>query len=123
MARLPNGGVNGQKDQDSPGPRRDWHCAGCRESGKEPPEFRVLTQGVEIGAGMARKGEVSGKNYVSLGLAAPEFGPRKLYANPRRAANQDDNDVFALIRSPADKGLRQPPALKSRGRCLAQARL
>jgi hypothetical protein len=28
-------------------------------------------------------------------LAAPEFGPRKLYANLGRAAGQDDDGVFA----------------------------
>jgi uncharacterized protein (DUF736 family) len=66
------------------------------------PDFRVLTQGVEIGAGWVRKGEVSGKEYVSLSLAAPEFGPRKLYSNLGRAAGQDDEDVFAVIWNPAD---------------------
>jgi uncharacterized protein (DUF736 family) len=35
--------------------------------------------------------------YVSLSLAAPEFGPRKLYANLGRAACQDDDSVFAPI--------------------------
>ena len=42
------------------------------------PDFRVLTQGTEIGAGWTKKGETSGKDYVSLSLAAPEFGPKKL---------------------------------------------
>lgn len=66
------------------------------------PDFRVLTQGVEIGAGWVRKGETSGKDYVSLSLAAPEFGPRKLYANLGRAAGQDDENHFAIIWNPAD---------------------
>ena len=66
------------------------------------PDFRVVTQGVEIGAGWVRKGETSGKEYVSLSLAAPEFGPRKLYANLGRAAGQDDDDVFAIIWNAAD---------------------
>ena len=66
------------------------------------PDFRVLTQGVEIGAGWVRTGETSGKEYVSLSLAAPEFGPRKLYANLGRAAGQDDDDAFAVIWNPAD---------------------
>jgi hypothetical protein len=34
---------------------------------------------------------------VSLLLATPEFGPRKLYANLGRAAGQDDDSVFAPI--------------------------
>ena len=66
------------------------------------PDFRVLTQGIEIGAGWVRRGEVSGKDYVSLSLGAPEFGPRKLYANLGRAAGQDDDDTFAVIWNPMD---------------------
>ena len=61
------------------------------------PDFRVLTKGYEVGAGWVRKGETSGKEYVSLSRAAPEFGPRKLHANLGRAAGQDDDDVFAVI--------------------------
>lgn len=66
------------------------------------PDFRVLSEGVEIGAGWQRTGETSGKDYVSLSLAAPEFGPRKLYANLGRAAGQDDDDAYAVIWNPAD---------------------
>ncbi|NGO52999.1 DUF736 domain-containing protein [Allomesorhizobium camelthorni] len=66
------------------------------------PDFRVVTGGVEIGAGWIRTGEQSGNEYVSLGLAAPEFGPRKLYANLGRAAGQDEEEVFAVIWNPAD---------------------
>ena len=66
------------------------------------PDFRVTAGGVEVGAGWNRRGEMSGKDYVSLSLAAPEFGPRRLYANLGRAAGQDDPDVFALIWNPAD---------------------
>jgi uncharacterized protein (DUF736 family) len=72
------------------------------KSADNQPDFRVLTQGVEIGAGWVRTGETSGKEYVSLSLAAPEFGPRKLYANLGRAAGQDDEDAFAVIWNPAD---------------------
>jgi uncharacterized protein (DUF736 family) len=66
------------------------------------PDYRVLAGGIEVGGGWDRIGEQSGKAYVSLSLAAPEFGPRKLYANLGRAAGQDDDDVFALIWNPAD---------------------
>ncbi|WP_315833501.1 DUF736 domain-containing protein [Bradyrhizobium prioriisuperbiae] len=72
------------------------------KSADTQPDFRVLTQGVEIGAGWIRRGETSGKGYVSLALAAPEFGPRKIYANLGRAAGQDDENVFALIWNPQD---------------------
>ncbi|HEX2581784.1 MAG TPA: DUF736 family protein [Dongiaceae bacterium] len=68
----------------------------------DQPDYRVRTQGVEIGAGWVRTGQSSGKDYVSLSLAAPEFGPRKLYANLGQAAGQDDADVYAVIWNPAD---------------------
>lgn len=65
------------------------------------PDYRVSAAGVEVGAGWIRTGETSGKDYVSLSLAAPEFGPRRLYANLGRAAGQDE-DSFAIIWNPAD---------------------
>ena len=66
------------------------------------PDFRVLTQGTEIGAGWTKKGETSGKDYVSLSLAAPEFGPKKLYATLGKAAGQDDDSLYAVIWNPVD---------------------
>jgi uncharacterized protein (DUF736 family) len=73
------------------------------KSADNQPDFRVMTKsGFEIGAGWVRTGETSGKKYVSLSLAAPEFGARKLYANLGRAAGQDDDDAFAVIWNPAD---------------------
>ena len=66
------------------------------------PDFRVMSQGIEIGAGWLRKGQTSGKEYVSLSIAAPEFGAKTLYANLGRAAGQTDPDVYALIWSPQD---------------------
>jgi uncharacterized protein (DUF736 family) len=72
------------------------------KSSDAQPDYRVTAGGVEIGAGWLRRGEVSGKDYVSLSLAAPEFGPRRLYANLGRAAGQNDEDAFAIIWNPAD---------------------
>ena len=72
------------------------------KSGDTQPDYRVSAAGVEVGAGWIRRGEMSGKDYVSLSLAAPEFGPRRLYANLGRAAGQDDGDAFAIIWNPAD---------------------
>ncbi|SDA25378.1 DUF736 domain-containing protein [Sphingomonas sp. NFR15] len=74
----------------------------ARKSGDTQPDYRVSAAGVEVGAGWVRRGEMSGKDYVSLSLAAPEFGPRRLYANLGRAAGQDDDDAFAIIWNPAD---------------------
>jgi len=73
-----------------------------RKANDNQPDFRVSSAGVEIGAGWVKTGEMSGKDYVSLSLAAPEFGPRRLYANLGRAAGQDDDDSFAIIWNPAD---------------------
>jgi len=73
-----------------------------QKSADSQPDYRVSAGGVEVGAGWVRRGELSGKDYVSLSLAAPEFGPRRLYANLGRAAGQDDDDAFAIIWNPAD---------------------
>jgi uncharacterized protein (DUF736 family) len=66
------------------------------------PDFRVMTEGIEIGAGWTRKGETSNKEYVSLSIAAPEFGPKKLYANLGRAAGSDEENLYAVIWNPGD---------------------
>lgn len=72
------------------------------KTGEAQPDYRVYSDGVEIGAGWVRTGEMSGNDYVSLSLAAPEFGPRRLYANLGRAAGQNDDNVYAVIWNPAD---------------------
>ena len=72
------------------------------KSGASQPDYRVLSQGIEIGAGWIRTGQISGKEYVALSIAAPELGTRTLYANLGRAAGQSDPDVFALIWNPQD---------------------
>jgi uncharacterized protein (DUF736 family) len=101
VTKLDNGGFKGQLKTVSI--RADIDIVPNRDkSADTQPDFRVVTQGVEIGAGWTRRGETSGKDYVSLSLAAPEFGPRKLYANLGRAAGQDDDSVFAVIWNPAD---------------------
>ena len=72
------------------------------KSAPAQPDYRVLSQGIEIGAGWIRTGQISGKEYVALSIAAPELGSRTLYANLGRAAGQTDPDVFALIWNPQD---------------------
>ncbi len=73
-----------------------------RKASEHQPDYRVFADGAEVGAGWIRRSETSGNDYVSLSLAAPEFGPRRLYANLGRAAGQDDDDAFAIIWNPAD---------------------
>ncbi|MBA3897382.1 MAG: DUF736 family protein [Sphingomonadaceae bacterium] len=65
------------------------------------PDYRVLAGSVEIGAAWNRRSETTGRDYVSLSLAAPEFGPRRLYANLGRTPGKDDNR-FAIIWNAAD---------------------
>lgn len=65
------------------------------------PDFRVMSQGIEIGAGWQRIGQTSGKEYISLSISAPELG-RTLYANLGRASGQSDPNAFALIWTPQD---------------------
>jgi uncharacterized protein (DUF736 family) len=73
----------------------------ANKSADNHPDFRVVSGGADVGAGWVRHGESSGKDYVSLSLSAPEFGPRKLYANLGRAPGEGD-DNFAVIWNPAD---------------------
>ena len=71
------------------------------KTGDTQPDYRVLSGDIEIGAGWNRRAESSGRDYVSLSLAAPEFGPRRLYANLGRVPGEAD-DRFAIIWNPAD---------------------
>jgi uncharacterized protein (DUF736 family) len=71
------------------------------KSSDAQPDYRVFSDGTEIGAGWMRRSEASGRDYVSLSLAAPEFGPRRIYANLGRAAGGNE-DSFAVIWNPAD---------------------
>jgi uncharacterized protein (DUF736 family) len=66
------------------------------------PDYRVLSDDVEVGAGWLRYSESSGREYVSLSLAAPEFGTRRLYANLGQAAGGAENR-FAVIWNPTDR--------------------
>lgn len=65
------------------------------------PHYRVISGDVEIGAGWNRRSETSGREYVSLSLAAPEFEPRRLYANLGRMPGTDD-ERFTIIWNPTD---------------------
>ena len=72
------------------------------KSSPSQPDYRVLSQGIEIGAGWLRTGQISGKEYVALSIAAPELGPKPLYANLGRAAGQTHPDSYVLIWNPQD---------------------
>ena len=59
------------------------------KSSPNQPDFRVLSQGIEIGAGWLRTGQTSGKEYVALSIAAPEFGARTLVRQPRACCRSE----------------------------------
>jgi uncharacterized protein (DUF736 family) len=59
--------------------------------------FRVVTDSVAPSAGWTRKGKTSNKEYVSLSIAAPEFGPKKFYVNLGKAAGSEDKDFYAVF--------------------------
>ena len=47
------------------------------------PDYRIYAgeKNADIGGGWVRKAKASGRDYVSLTLADPLIGPRKIYAN------------------------------------------
>jgi uncharacterized protein (DUF736 family) len=65
------------------------------------PDFVVMAGDIEIGAAWNKIGQASGKDYVSVSLAAHEFGDRTIYANLGQAAGSDDENDFALIWNPS----------------------
>ena len=69
---------------------------------EKQPDFRVYAaQGGEIGGGWNRVGKASGKDYISLTLAHPMIGPRKVYANLGAAQGGEDGE-FAILWNPQD---------------------
>ena len=71
-------------------------------NGNDPrPDYRVTSDGFELGAGWNRRSESKGHDYVSLSLATPEFGPRRIYVTLDRESGSTNGD-FALVWIPAD---------------------
>lgn len=73
-----------------------------RKTNPEQPDFVVNSDRLELGGAWVRTGEMSGREYVRLAIARPEFGPHTIYANLGRAAGQDDPDAFAIIWNPVN---------------------
>jgi uncharacterized protein (DUF736 family) len=71
-----------------------------RKTSDTQPDFRVMTEGIEIGAGWSKKGETSGKEYVNPAIAATKSGLPKLYIKLGKAAGSDDQDLYAVIWPP-----------------------
>lgn len=68
-------------------------------NGEAPPHYRVMSDGAEVGAGWTRRSEITEREYVSLDLAAPEFGPRRIYVT---LAPGEGEGCFSLSWIPAD---------------------
>lgn len=69
---------------------------------EQQPDFRIYSSdGGEIGGGWSRTGKASGKEYISLTLAHPMIGPRKVYANLGQASGKSEDD-FAILWNPKD---------------------
>lgn len=75
--------------------------ANASKSRDVQPDYKVLVGDIEIGAAWNRRSETTGRDYVSLSIAAPEFGPRRLYANLGRMPGEDTNR-FAIIWNAGD---------------------
>ncbi len=72
------------------------------KTAESQPDFVIMAQEVEIGAAWIRTAISSGKEYVSISLAAPEFGNKTLYANLGRAAGSSNDNEFVIIWNPQD---------------------
>ncbi|OYW82965.1 MAG: hypothetical protein B7Z22_13270 [Hyphomonas sp. 32-62-5] len=66
------------------------------------PDYRIFAGEVEteIGGGWIMKAKSSGKEYVSLTLADPQIGPRRIYAN--LAPVKGKKGRYALLWNPGE---------------------
>lgn len=73
-----------------------------KDEGSKQPDYRVFSaSGGEIGGGWNQIGKTSGKEFISMTLAHPMIGPRKVYANLGKAHGGEDNE-FAILWNPKD---------------------
>jgi len=73
-----------------------------KKADSDQPDYRVYANGAEIGGAWIRKNKDTGADYVSVSISAPEFGPRRLFANLGRAAGSESDDEFAMIWNPTE---------------------
>jgi uncharacterized protein (DUF736 family) len=73
-----------------------------RNSADSQPDFCIATKPMRSAQFGLAKSETSNKEYVSLSIAAPEFGPKKPFANLHSAAGSDEESVFTAIRNTGD---------------------
>lgn len=68
----------------------------AKDEGSRQPDFRVLAGGssAPIGAGWMKTAKSSGRDYISLTLADPAIGPRKVYANIAPVKGEEGRHVI-----------------------------
>lgn len=98
VKQLPNGSFKGRLVTLSI--RKDIQITPVEKYNDAMPDFRVMSDDVELGAAWKRQNKSNGSEYISISLAAPEFGPRTIYANLGKKPESEDE--FALIWNPAD---------------------
>ncbi|MCP3397741.1 MULTISPECIES: DUF736 family protein [unclassified Bradyrhizobium] len=72
------------------------------KSGDITPDFRIFAHGVEVGSGRILSGESFGTDYLSLSLAAPGLGGRKLCTNLGRTVGLNGDGGYFLVWNPVD---------------------
>ncbi|MGI9356597.1 MAG: DUF736 domain-containing protein [Rhizobiaceae bacterium] len=82
--------------------RQNIEFAKNKKTAESQPDYVITAHDIEIGAAWWRKSISSGKDYLSISMAAPEFGNRTLYANLGWAAGSEDENEFAIIWNPQD---------------------
>jgi uncharacterized protein (DUF736 family) len=70
------------------------------KKGKKPPDYRIYAENIEIGLAWNKVGEESGRKYVAVAIAMPEFGPKYLSANLAPIPSQPNKHTLALIWDP-----------------------
>ena len=80
--------------------RRNIELVTNKKTADHQPDFIVMAGHVEVGAAWNKIGQASGKDYITVSLAAPEFGDRTLYANLGKAAGSKNKNEFAIIWNP-----------------------
>ena len=71
----------------------------CESGRNNKPDMVVYSQGIEIGSARNRLGKQSGKQHVAIAFKHPQITGHAnvLFANLGQMADQDDEDVFAII--------------------------
>jgi uncharacterized protein (DUF736 family) len=63
------------------------------------PDYLVFAKGMEIGFGWKKISQATGREYVTLRLATPEFGAKPIAANLGAVPGESSN-YFAIIWNP-----------------------